>query len=61
MKVEILCDKCNARYFTECELASDLMELKCSKCGNPDVWFGDITSDEETEDIVLGKGGCKQK
>ena len=61
-KVVIDCRNCNKIVSIEIDEIQDVFEIVCPECGSEDVWIRDIElDDEETEDIILGKGGCGQK
>lgn len=58
---EIFCDDCNKKFNVKFKYASELFGILCPKCKGNKTWIGNITNQEDNEDITLGNGGCSQK
>jgi len=58
MRAKFHCYECEEWFTVDVEYAGDLPEVVCPKCKSHNIYFGDIESDEETEPIKLGNGGC---
>ena len=54
------CENCDKWYKCKFDMTSELLDIVCPDCGGNDIWFGDIDTGYKTE-IVMGRGGCKQK
>ena len=60
-KVDIICDNCNKKFNIKYNYPSELFNIRCPECKSNNTWIGDITEQEDNEEVTLGKGGCSQK
>jgi len=59
-KAEMYCDNCEEWYTIEYIFISELFKLNCPKCHGDHIWFGEIDCDRSGE-LIMGRGGCRQK
>ena len=59
---DLFCDDCDKWYIVEFEYVSELPTINCPECNSKNTWFGDIeTDDNDWKEIVMGRGGRRQK
>jgi len=61
-KVILDCRNCNKLISKEIDEIQDVFGIVCPECGSDKVWVRNIEIDDKnTNDIILGNGGCGQK
>ena len=61
-KVTFTCGYCNTTTTKSFKYISEVIDMKCPKCGSNNIWINNIEEESHEDfEIILGRGGCSQK